>query len=162
MKRIRFLRMASFALTGLFVPRTYPLTTNAPKLKQALVKEFIAAGHNDLERVKEMLASHPNLLFASYDWGAGDFEEALEGAGHVGNKELANYLIDQGARPTPFVLCMLGNTQLIKTLIETYPALLGTKGPHGFTLLHHAKVGDASELAAFLEEKGLKETKLKI
>lgn len=162
MKRVRFLRIASFGITGLLVPGGFSQAAGTPKIKPALVKEFVAAGHNNLRRVKEMLASHPNLIFASYDWGGGDFEEALEGAGHVGNKEIANFLIEQGARPTPFVLCMLGNTQLIKNIITTYPGLLNAKGPHGFTLLHHAKVGEASELIVYLEEQGLKETILKI
>jgi hypothetical protein len=40
-----------------------------------------------------MLAELPTLLYATWDWGNGDFETALEGAGHVGNKEIANYLI---------------------------------------------------------------------
>jgi len=63
-----------------------------------LVKDFVSAGHKNLPLVKEMLHEHPNLIYARYDWGSSDFEEAIEGAGHLGNKEIANYLISQGAR----------------------------------------------------------------
>ena len=55
---------------------------------------------------------------------------------------------------------MLGETEMIKGLLERYPALLQSIGPHGFTLLHHAKRGGeaAQNLLDYLTEKGLKET----
>ena len=63
-----------------------------------------------------------------------------------------------------FILTMLGKTALVKPLLEAYPNLINAKGPHGFTLLHHAKVGgdDAKELYDYLYEKGLKEFKVDI
>lgn len=127
-----------------------------------LVKEFVIAGHKNLPLVKEMLQEYPNLIYARYDWGNSDFEEAIEGAGHLGNKEIANYLISQGARVNLFVLTMLGKTNLVKPTLEAYPELVFAKGPHGFTLLHHANVGGANELQDYLQEKGLKETNIKI
>lgn len=54
------------------------------------VKDFMAANHNSLEKVKILLREFPTLLCATWDWGGGDFETALEGAGHVGNKEIAH------------------------------------------------------------------------
>lgn len=133
-----------------------------PRFADDLVKDFVAAGHNDLVKVKAMLAENPNLLYATWDWGGGDFETALEGAGHVGDDEIANYLIGQGARPNIFVLTMLGKTALVKQALEDFPSLLNAKGPHGYTLLHHAKRGGdaAGELLAYLESKGLKEARL--
>jgi len=127
-----------------------------------LVKDFVVAGHKNLALVKEMLQEHPNLIYCRYDWGNGDFEEAIEGAGHLGNKEIANYLISAGARVNLFVLTMLGKTDLVKPTLEAYPDLVFAKGPHGFTLLHHAKVGEAKELYDYLHEKGLKETHIAI
>src|SRR5215218_3430026 len=91
--------------------------------KAEVVKEFVIAGHGKIERVKEMLEQYPNLLYCRYDWGNGDFEEALEGAGHVGNKDIAQYLIAQGARPNLFVLAMLGETELIRSAVEKFPGL---------------------------------------
>lgn len=70
-----------------------PLTDQLPPDK---VKDFVIAGHGDLVKVKTMLQEIPTLLYATWDWGGGDFETALEGAGHVGNKEIANYLISTG------------------------------------------------------------------
>ena len=47
------------------------------------IKAFVTAGHNDLNKVKAMLEEKPNLIYSRYDWGSGDFEEAidLDGAG---------------------------------------------------------------------------------
>lgn len=57
---------------------------------------------------------------------------------------------------------MLGKTNLVKPTLEAYPELVFAKGPHGFTLLHHAKMGEAKELQDYLLEKGLKETYIAI
>ena len=132
--------------------------------KLEIVKEFIFAGHGNLDKVKTMLDQYPNLLYASYDWSNGDFETALEGAGHVGNKEIATYLIEKGARPNIYVMAMLGHTTIVKSILEKYPALLNGRGPHGFTLLHHANKGGnaAKELKEYFFEKGLTETQIKI
>ena len=59
-------------------------------------------------------------------------------------------------------MAMLGKTDIVKSVLEVYPKLLFAKGPHGFTLLHHAKVGQQDELYAYLEEKGLHQTNIKI
>lgn len=138
--------------------------TDPPPIKLETVKEFVIAGHSNLEKIKSMLTDYPNLIYSRYDWGNGDFEEAIEGAGHLGNKEIANYLIEKGARVNLFVLTMLGKTELVKPVLEAYPKLLTALGPHGFTLLHHAKVGgeEAKELYTYLEQRGLTEVKAKI
>jgi len=135
-----------------------------PPLPLDLVKEFVIAGHMDLPKVQTMLAEQPNLVHCKYDWGNGDFEEAIEGAGHMGNKEIAQYLIDARSRVSLFVLTMLGKTELVKPVLEAYPKLIFANGPHGFTLLHHAKQGgkDGEGLYNYLQEKGLKDTWVKI
>jgi len=135
-----------------------------PPLPLPLVKDFVIAGHGNFDKVKSMLLETPNLIYTKFDWGNGDYEAAIEGAGHVGNKEIANYLLEAGSRVTIYVLTMLGKTDLVKPILETYPALMTAKGPHGFTLLHHAKVGgkDAEELYAYLQEKGMKDDWVKL
>ena len=168
MNRQTFIKSGIGSSLGLVLPvsvfSSTPQQSAPAPLDPGLVKEFVIAGHKDLDKVKEMLDDQPNLIFSRHDWGNGDFEEAIEGAGHLGNKEIANFLIDQGSRVNLFVLTMLGKTNLVKPVLEEYPALIKAKGAHGFTLLHHAKVGgaDAEELYEYLEDKGLKDLNLKI
>ena len=138
--------------------------TKPPGLNPDLVKDFVIAGHSNLGKVKQMLEETPNLLYATWDWGGGDFETALEGAGHVGDKAIANFLIEKGARTNFFVLTMLGKTEPVKAFIDAYSAFLEARGPHGFTFLHHAQRGgdDAKELLEYFQSKGLKETKFNL
>ncbi|HNP24945.1 MAG TPA: hypothetical protein PKM63_22445 [Panacibacter sp.] len=166
MNRKKFLLNSATGMAGLMIsPLSSSSQAQTPEpYKTEIVKEFVIAGHGNLDRVRELLVEYPNLLYCRYDWGNGDFEEALEGAGHVGNREIAKYLIENGARPNIYVLTMLGETTIVKSILEKFPVLLNGKGPHGFTLLHHAmKGGEASkELYEYFQEKGLTEMQLKI
>jgi len=138
--------------------------TGPARLPDDLVREFVRVGHNDLEAVQRMLKEVPGLLNASWDVGGGDFETALEGAGHVGDREIAEFLIGQGARANIFVLTMLGRTTEVKALLAAFPNLLSSKGPHGLNLLHHALRGKeaAVELFEHITKLGLTETKFKL
>jgi hypothetical protein len=151
------------AVPGLLTSQNVPpeKNTKGDPLPPEKVKDFVGAGHNNLDKVKQLLSEFPTLLYATWDWGGGDFETGLEGAGHVGNKDIANYLIGIGARTNLFVLTMLGKTQIVKAYLDTFPQYLNARGPHGFTLLHHAQRGgdDARELVDYLQGKGLKDTK---
>jgi len=169
MDRKKFLLTSAATTAGvLFSSNIINAKQNAqqgpPPYSIDMVKEFVIAGHGNLEKTQSMVKDYPNLVFSKFDWGNGDFEAAIEGAGHLGNKDIANFLLDAGSRVTLFVLTMLGKTELVKPILEAYPKLIFANGPHGFTMLHHAKVGgkDGEELYSYLQEKGLKEDWVKI
>jgi hypothetical protein len=127
-------------------------------LPPTLVREFVGKAHGDLAATKSLLAETPGLLNATWDWGGGDFEMGIGGAGHMGNREIAEFLISQGARMDVFVAAMLGRLEIVKAMLTAYPGLLHSKGPHGIPLMAHAKKGGSSAEAvvAFLESQGLK------
>jgi len=166
MDRKKFLHQAALSTGGIIaVPFFASGRRRQPEgdpLPQEKVKEFVVAGHGNFDQVKKMLAEMPTLLYATWDWGNGDFETALEGAGHVGNKEIANYLIGLGARTNLFVLTMLGKTSIVKNFLDTFPQYLNARGPHGFTFFHHAQKGgeDARELFDYFQSKGLTEDRV--
>jgi hypothetical protein len=164
MNRHSFLRTGFLSAAGLAVASSARAQESPAPLKTELVKEFVIAGHGNIAKVKELLVHNPNLIYSRYDWGNGDFEEAIEGSAHVGNKELANLLIENGARINLFVLAMLGKTELVIPILDQFPNLIQAKGAHGFTLLHHAKVGGngSEQIFQYLTEKGLKETQINI
>lgn len=137
-------------------------TQTVPPLDKKLVAEFVGAGHRDFDKVKALLEEHPTLLNAAHDWTGGDFETALGAASHVGYKKLAQYLIDQGAQANIFTACLFGRIDIVKPVLDFFPKTLHAKGPHGFTLLHHAERGgeEALEVKDYLLSLGAKETKV--
>lgn len=170
MTRIRMDRRHFIAAAGLGLPlfgtdllkaQDSMKPAKPAQLAPELVKEFVRVGHNNLPEVQRMLKEQPGLLNAAWDVGGGDFETALEGAGHVGDREIAEYLIGQGARANIFVLTMLGHTPIVMGMLTLYPNLLRSKGPHGLTLLHHAKRGGAPavKLLEHMQALGLTEAK---
>ncbi len=125
-----------------------------PPLPADLVKDFVAAAHGDLAKTRALLDAEPGLLNATWDWKAGDFETGLGGAGHMGRRDIAEFLISRGARMDLFVAAMLGHLDVVRSMITAYPSLAQSKGPHGITLLRHAEAGGehAAEVARYLRE----------
>jgi hypothetical protein len=139
--------------------RTTPaVPERPPALTPTLVEEFVRKAHGDLAATKTLLAETPGLLNATWDWGGGDFEMGIGGAGHMGNREIAEFLIGQGGRMDIFVAAMLGHLDIVKAMLAAYPGLLHSKGPHGIPLMVHAKKGGprAEPVVVFLESQGLK------
>ena len=144
--------------------RDYPAPTFKPALKKprlggTFIQDFVIFGHYDLDMVKKLLDKDPAVLNATVDWGGGDWESALGGASHLGRRDIAQFLIDRGARPDIFTAAMLGHLDIVKSLIAAHPALASAKGPHGIPLSVHAKMGgkEAEEVLKYLES--LKPTK---
>ena len=148
--RRRFMTDTATGLVVMATPfavfaQTQPPQQLVPKrpdpLAPAMVNEFVRKAHGDLPGTRAMLAEQPSLLNATWDWGGGDFETGLGGAGHMGNREIAEFLIGQGARLDIFVASMLGRIDIVRALLTSWPGLLQSKGPHGITLLRHARAG---------------------
>jgi hypothetical protein len=122
--------------------------TSAPpapaRLDNDLVKDWIGKAHQrQIDPMKALLQREPALLQSSWDWGAGDWESAIQAAAHTGSRDMALFLIDQGARLDLFAAAMLGELTLLKTSIETFPGTLAVPGAHGIPLLNHAISGGA-------------------
>jgi hypothetical protein len=129
------------------------MDTKPAALETALVQEFVAKAHGDLERVRELLVQEPALVNASWDWGGGDWETGLGAAAHMGRKDIANYLLENGARLDLFAAAMLGKLEIVKAALEAYPKAIDVPGPHGIPLIAHAQAGGADTKAVleFLE-----------
>lgn len=112
-----------------------------PALDAKIVEEFVSVAHGNFARVKEMLEAEPALVNATWDWGSGDFETALGAASHMGNKKIANYLLEHGARLDVFAAAMLGRLEVVKAALTAYPDAVKTPGPHGISLIAHAEAG---------------------
>jgi hypothetical protein len=129
------------------------MNTKPAALETTLVQEFVGNAHGDLDRVKELLAQEPALINSSWDWGGGDWETGLGAAAHMGRNDIANYLLENGARLDLFAAAMLGNLEIVKAALAAYPDAINTPGPHGIPLIAHAKAGgeEASNVFEYLE-----------
>jgi hypothetical protein len=133
-----------------------PLDPYFPSHPRAVTQEIVGASHGNVARVKELLADRPALARAAWDWGYGDWETAIGAASHVGNREIAELLLANGAHPTIFSAAMLGHLDIVKAFVTARPGIQKTRGPHGISLLNHAKAGGTGSAAvvAYLESLG--------
>lgn len=116
-----------------------------PAVKLDIASEIVGVAHFNIDRLKELVNPRPELAKAVWDWGFGDWESAIAAASHVGRKDIVDYLIGKGAVPTFFTYAMLGDYDMVKKIIDSAPGIQKNFGPHGISLLQHAKTGLQTE-----------------
>ena len=122
-----------------------------PAQDPSIVREMVGAAHAKPDRVRELLREAPRLANASWDWGFGDWETPLGAASHVGKPEIAKMLLAAGARADLFTHAMLGNIDVVRATIVAMPGIERVRGPHGLTLAHHARQGEATDVIEYLK-----------
>lgn len=158
MDRRTVLTTSSLAFLGLAFPSSFlqanknnssrPLKADGevpqhfPNLDPEIIAEVVGKSHFDLDRVKTLVDKRPELSRSVWEWRFGDFESAIGAASHVGRRDIAQYLISKGARPTIFTFAMLGHFDIIKAVVKSNPGIQKTTGPHGISLLDHAYAGE--------------------
>lgn len=155
--RRRFLRTSASLFAGglltkiSFAQETTPPPPNVgkppakpPALPRDQVQATVGQAHRSLDNVRNLVEATPLLVNACWDWGGGDFETPLEAAAHTGGREIAEYLLSKGARPSLYAAGMLGQLDLVKAFLAVDPRAHLIPGPHGFTLLHCVKKGGAA------------------
>jgi hypothetical protein len=136
--------------------KTAPQGFAFPAHDADVVKDIVTVAHGNLARVKELVSARPALARTSWDWGFGDWETPIDAASHVGNRPIAEYLIANGARPTIYTAAMMGQLAIVKGWIDSTPGVQRNRGPHGITLLAHARNGGApaADVLKYLESLG--------
>jgi len=120
------------------------------------IREFVIAGHGNLEKVRQMLAENPELLNVSYRWNENDTETAIQAAAQVGNANVAQFLLKQGA---PLEICtaaMLGMQDEVVRRLNEDPRNANATGAHGIPLLPHAVWSENLRLVQLVFERGAK------
>ena len=133
-----------------------------PAQDPTLVKEAVGSSHGNVKRIRELVERQPALARASVDWGFGDWETCIDAAAHVGNKPIADFLLTNGARPTIFSAAMMGQLDVVKAMVAARPGVQRIDGPHGITLMAHARAGgaDAAAVVQYLATLGDADTPL--
>jgi hypothetical protein len=124
-------------------------------LESTLVQEFVSKSHADLEGVKELLSQEPAVINSAWDWGGGDWETGLGAAAHMGRRDIATCLLENGARLDLFAAAMLGNLEIVRATLETYPDSINIRGPHGIPLIAHAQAGGNQAIQVYEYLKSL-------
>src|SRR3954469_14801301 len=105
------------------------------------VQAFVGNAHGDLDAVRAALDAEPQLANAAWDWGGGDWESALGAAAHMGRRDIAELLLEHGARLDVFAAVMLGDVDVVRAILAAHPELRNAAGPHGIPLRAHAEAG---------------------
>ena len=127
-----------------------------PSHLRSRVYDTVLFAHSDIDKVRALVESSPTLANATMDWGFGDWETAIGAASHMGRRDMAEVLLDHGARPDIYTLAMMGNLAAVKAAVEWRPGVQSVFGPHGISLLEHAKSGGEESVAVveYLETLG--------
>ncbi|MCB0689798.1 MAG: hypothetical protein KDC53_24830 [Saprospiraceae bacterium] len=152
------LSMATFGILGIPIPlslsarnlqfrnripeQEQDIPRHFPNLDPERVLEVVGKSHFDLESVRKLVEARPELAKSTWEWRFGDFESAIGAASHVGRRDIAQYLMSKGARPTIFTFAMLGAFEVVKAAIDFQPGIQRTTGPHGLSLLSHTFAGE--------------------
>ena len=118
-----------------------PIRDYFPSGNPKLVADTVLYAHSSVEKVAALVAARPALSNANIDWGFGDWESAIGAASHTGRRDVADVLLEHGARPDIFTHAMLGHVDVIRAIIEAQPGIQRIAGPHGITLMAHARAG---------------------
>jgi ankyrin repeat protein len=105
----------------------------------------VALAHADLESVRLAVERDPTLANATVDWADGDWESALGAASHMHRRDIAELLLEHGARLDVFAAAMLGDVETVKAVLTARPEMRDARGPHGIPLAAHA-TGAVGEL----------------
>ena len=120
------------------------------------IREFVIAGHGNLERVKQMVAENPGLLNASYQWNENDAETAVQAAAQVGSANVAQFLLKQGAPLDICTAAMLGMSEEVERRLTADPQNANATGAHGIPLLPHTVWSENLRLVQLIFERGAK------
>ncbi|AMV29869.1 Ankyrin repeats (3 copies) [Gemmata sp. SH-PL17] len=124
-----------------------------PQINRLLIQDFVVYAHTDAAMVSKLLDKEPALVNSFMDWGGGDWESGLGAAAHMGNRAMAELLLERGARIDIFCATMMGQLDAVKAFLTLQPKLIDAKGPHGFSLHFHAQLAgkDADKMVEYLQ-----------
>ena len=115
------------------------------------VHTFVLTAHGGFDEIRAMLDTEPALVNAAWDWGGGDWETGLGAAAHMGRRDIAELLLERGARLDVFAAAMLGHVEIVRAILNAFPDMREARGPHGIPLIAHARKGGAEGVVELLE-----------
>ena len=121
------------------------------EISQDLVQAFVLNAHGNLAKVKELYEQEPGLL--NIPWAQFD-ETALAASSHMGNRAIAEYLLEKGAPMTICCAAMLGKADTVAGFIDANPTQANARGAHGIPIMFHAAMSGNTDVTGLLLERG--------
>jgi ankyrin repeat protein len=75
----------------------------------------------------------------------------------MGNREIAEFLLEQGAPNNICTAAMLGQEDEVQAMLEADPSLANARGAHGITVMYHAAISGDTYIADLLKGYGCRE-----
>ncbi|HLU11095.1 MAG TPA: ankyrin repeat domain-containing protein [Oceanobacillus sp.] len=124
--------------------------TTSTQLSQDQIDEFVVASHSDFEKVQKMLAENPALLNENATW----METPIQAAAHVGNRTIAEYLLEQGAPLDICTAAMLGLDEEVAAILADEPDAAHAVGAHNIPVLFYPAISGNIAIAERLLAAG--------
>ncbi|MEK6221941.1 MAG: ankyrin repeat domain-containing protein [Chloroflexota bacterium] len=112
---------------------------------------FIRDCHMNFEGVKKAVENSPDIV-NSYNEKMN--ESGLGAAGHMGNREIAEYLLANGAPLELAAAAMLGMNKEVQAYLDKDAELANSAGPHGISVAFHAALSGDPEIMQLLWDAG--------
>ena len=120
-------------------------------VSQEVVEPFVIAAHGNFAKVQELYEQHPEAL--NVPWAKFD-ETALQASSHMGQREIAHYLLSKGAPLTICAAAMLGMQEEVAAFLSKDASLANARGAHGIPVLFHAAMSGQTQVAELLLAHG--------
>ena len=92
-------------------------------------------------RNESLAGKRTGLLNSCWDWGAAISKPRSKARGHMGNKDIANFLLSKGARMNIFCAAMLGRLDVVKAIPLRLSRAEDLERSARLAMLHHATKG---------------------
>jgi ankyrin repeat protein len=126
---------------------TEPVTA---ELDQSIVDECVGNAHGDLDKVRELVERHPEVVNARATWN----ETPVEAAAQLGRKDIIEYLLGRGAPIDLFTACVLGRRDVVEAELAADPGRARARGVHDLPALYFAAIGAHPDVAELLVARG--------
>ncbi|MEM7116458.1 MAG: ankyrin repeat domain-containing protein [Chloroflexota bacterium] len=126
------------------------MTQVATHLSSEQINHFVNVAHGDLVQVQQLLEAEPGLLGTVNELG----ETALGAAAHIGQQEIAHYLLEKGATLDICTAAMLGQVDEVAAFLADDPRLVSARGAHGIPLMFHAALSGNTAVSQLILDHG--------
>lgn len=98
---------------------------------------LVGAAHSNLDRVREMVREHPELVHAV----STTTEGAIEAGAHTGRLPIVDFLLEHGAAYALPTAIVRNDRERVQTLLAEDPLRIHERGPHDFAMLWYPAIG---------------------